>query len=67
MFGPGLGSVFASRWKALWWAACVLLTAYCSVPSQQETQEDKADQAATEKALKDLAGQLDQAGADQSD
>lgn len=25
--------VFRSRWKALWWAAGVCLTAYCSVPS----------------------------------
>jgi hypothetical protein len=33
MFGPRLSTVFASRWKALWWSACVLLTAYCSVPS----------------------------------
>ena len=26
-------NVFRSRWKALWWAAGVCLTAYCSVPS----------------------------------
>ncbi len=26
-------NVFRSRWKALWWAAGVLMTAYCSVPS----------------------------------
>jgi hypothetical protein len=32
MFGPKLRTVFASRWKALWFSASVLLTAYCSVP-----------------------------------
>jgi hypothetical protein len=30
-------NVFRSRWKALWWALGVLLTAYCSVPSRDET------------------------------
>ncbi len=33
MFGPKITSVFTSRWKALWWAAGMLLTAYCSIPS----------------------------------
>lgn len=36
MFGPRIGTVFASRWKALWWGAGVLLTAYCSVPSTDQ-------------------------------
>lgn len=36
MFGPRLSTVFASRWKALWWSAIVLLTAYCTVPSSEE-------------------------------
>jgi hypothetical protein len=58
MFGPKLGTVFASRWKALWWAAGVLLTAYCSVPSKDETQQDKAEQAATDKAMKQIADEL---------
>ncbi|OCC23839.1 hypothetical protein MB02_08370 [Croceicoccus estronivorus] len=44
MFGPRLTSVFASRWKALWWAAGVLLTAYCSVPKPDDTS--KADKPA---------------------
>ncbi|BBC71122.1 conserved hypothetical protein [Altererythrobacter sp. B11] len=26
-------NVFRSRWRALWWAAGVLLTAYCTVPA----------------------------------
>ena len=37
MFGPRIGTVFASRYRALWWAAVVLVTAYCSIPSQEET------------------------------
>ena len=28
--------VFTSRWKALWWAAGVCLTAYCTVPAADE-------------------------------
>lgn len=30
-------AVFRSRWKALWWAAGVLLTAYCSIPAANQT------------------------------
>lgn len=30
-------NVFRSRWKAVGWAAGVLLTAYCSVPSREES------------------------------
>lgn len=37
MFGARLNTVFASRWKALIWSAGILLTAYCSVPSQEDT------------------------------
>jgi hypothetical protein len=40
--GPKLNTLFRSRWNALWWAAGILLTAYCSVPSLEETNaEDK--------------------------
>ena len=38
-FGPKLNTVFASRWKALLWAGGVLLTAYCTVPSPEETAD----------------------------
>lgn len=43
MFGfrPKLRHVFASRWKAASWSLGVLLTAYCSVPSQEQTQQDQ--------------------------
>jgi hypothetical protein len=40
MFGS-VRHVFASRWKALWWAAGVLLTAYCSVPSPDASSDPK--------------------------
>lgn len=48
--GPRLNTVFASRWKALLWAAGVLLTAYCTVPSADETAQKEAARAATAKA-----------------
>jgi len=34
--GPSMKTVFRSRWRALWWSAGVLLTAYCSVPSPND-------------------------------
>jgi hypothetical protein len=37
--GPKLNTLFASRWKALAWAAGVLLTAYCSIPSREESEQ----------------------------
>lgn len=36
MFGPRLNTVFASRWRAVWFAVTILLTAYCSVPDEGE-------------------------------
>lgn len=42
MFGPRLTTIFASRWRALWFAGTILLTAYCSVPSPEETQAKHA-------------------------
>jgi hypothetical protein len=35
-------NIFRSRWKALWWAAGVCLTAYCTVPSANETAQQEA-------------------------
>ena len=37
--GPKLNTLFASRWKALAWGAGVLLTAYCSIPSREESDQ----------------------------
>jgi hypothetical protein len=39
--GPKLNTLFASRWKALAWGAGVLLTAYCSIPSREESDQDE--------------------------
>jgi hypothetical protein len=35
-------NIFRSRWKALWWAAGVCLTAYCTVPSADHTARQEA-------------------------
>ncbi len=48
--GPKLNTVFASRWKALFWAAGVLLTAYCTIPSADDGGKAPADQAAKHSA-----------------
>lgn len=40
--GPKLNTVFASRWKALAWSGGVLMTAYCSVPSDDEDSTKNA-------------------------
>jgi len=39
MFGPGLRTVFTSRWKALTWSLGILATAYCTVPSEDQSGE----------------------------
>ncbi|MBB4612820.1 hypothetical protein [Novosphingobium taihuense] len=36
MFGPRITTVFASRWRALWWAASMLVLAWSLVPSADE-------------------------------
>jgi len=35
-------AVFTSRWKALIWAAGICLTAYCTVPSQEQSEAEQA-------------------------
>jgi hypothetical protein len=43
--GPKITTVFASRWKALAWSAGVLMTAWCSIPSNDDdgTKSAKVD------------------------
>ncbi|MEQ1541168.1 MAG: hypothetical protein HOO94_01050 [Novosphingobium sp.] len=54
MFGPSIFSVFRSRWKALWWAAGILMLAYCAVPSPEDTaQQQQGLSPAEVKALQD--------------
>ena len=36
MIGPKLNTVFASRWKALFWAAGVLVSAYFTIPDADD-------------------------------
>ena len=36
MFGARTSQVFTSRWKALFWSAGVLATAYCTIPDAQD-------------------------------
>ncbi|MBB3861916.1 hypothetical protein GGQ88_003206 [Novosphingobium hassiacum] len=53
MFGPRLSSVFASRWKALWWAASICLLAYCSVPQPDDQAADVRKSALADPWAKD--------------
>jgi len=39
LFAPKMNTVFKSRWKALFWAAGVLATAYCTVPVAEQVDE----------------------------
>ncbi|CAH0497856.1 hypothetical protein [Novosphingobium sp. CECT 9465] len=39
MFGPRLTTVFASRWRALWWAGSILLLTWSVVPSPDEAAD----------------------------
>ena len=73
MFGSGINGVFRSRWKALWWAAGVCMTAYCSIPQPGDeggllgmggasaaAPQTPAEQAASQKAAQEAAAQLEQ-------
>lgn len=42
MFGPRLSTVFRSRWKALWWAASILVSAYFMIPREGEEDSGAA-------------------------
>lgn len=59
MFGPSIFSVFRSRWKALWWAAGILLLAYCSIPAADETAQQAQPNPADAKAVQDALKQFD--------
>ena len=47
-FGPKMNTVFASRWKALLWAGGIMLTAYCAVPTPEQTAAADAEAAAAQ-------------------
>ena len=42
MFGARTSQVFTSRWKALLWSAGILTTAYCTIPSADDTATSAA-------------------------
>jgi hypothetical protein len=39
LFGPRMTTVFRSKWRALWWAASILVGVYFSIPSERDTQD----------------------------
>lgn len=45
MFAPRLTTVFASRWKAVFWSLSILLLAWRAVPAAEETKASKAQAA----------------------
>lgn len=53
--GPSMRTVFRSRWRALWWSAGVLLTAYCTVPAPDEDASKPAPHPHTNPWAKDSA------------
>ena len=59
--------IFRSRWRAVFWASGVLLTAYCSVPSADE-QGDEPDAKAQAAAVEALIGKAhkDESHSDES-
>jgi hypothetical protein len=53
-------NVFKSRWNALFWSLSVLLTAYCSIPDQEDSAPVVAGDAAVAAApAPDRAAALD--------
>ncbi|SFF91761.1 hypothetical protein SAMN05518801_103165 [Novosphingobium sp. CF614] len=50
MFGPRITTVFKSRWNALFWAAGVLTTAYCTVPAAEDVAKQESAQVAAAKS-----------------
>jgi hypothetical protein len=44
-FGTKMSQVFSSRWKAVTWGLGIMLTAYCTVPSPEQTAKKEAKEA----------------------
>jgi hypothetical protein len=65
MLGPKLSSVFASRWKALWWSATVILSAYFLVPHEDQVSDPSvAALADVSKAIQQVNRNTDEPPAD---
>ena len=56
MFGPRLNTVFASRWKALFWAAGVMVSAYFMVPRAEDGEDSAQPSSAAVAAVAQIAG-----------
>jgi hypothetical protein len=63
-FGPKITTVFASRWKALAWSAGVLMTAWCSIPSNDD---DGAKNSKIDPAVSVVAGLMGASAASSAD
>jgi hypothetical protein len=59
MFGPKLTTVFASRWRAAWFSASVLLTAYCTVPHKDDQESVTSESAAVSQQRAENGGMSD--------
>lgn len=55
MFGPRLTTIFASRWKALWWAGGILVLAWQLVPEPDQAPPATAPAPAHNPWAKDSA------------
>jgi len=55
--GPRLTQVFASRWKALFWAVSILVSAYCFVPRQGEEKDEAQAMSLAQQVLPGNAAQ----------
>lgn len=62
MFGPKIRNVFKSRWHALFWAASILTTAYCTVPSPDGDDSDDPVTQFAESVAARAGAQQQQAG-----
>jgi hypothetical protein len=62
--GPKITTVFASRWKALAWSAGVLMTAWCSIPSNDD---DGAKNARVDPNVAVVAGMMGDSAATSAD
>ena len=56
MFGPRLTTVFASRWKALFWAASVMVSAYFMVPHAKDGDDNAQPDSAAIAAVAQVVG-----------
>ncbi len=57
MFGPRLTTVFASRWRAVWFAGSILLFAYMSVPAAEAPADGNSATATAERGSDGLTAE----------